>query len=249
MARTQGHGNPDWNRDETILALNLYLDCHGDIPQENDSRVIELSALLRNLPYHQGTSKNETFRNHAGVVFKLQNLRQLATGRGLGNTSALDREIWRELGEHPERAKEIAENVRKGVEWIAGLSDREKRSAIDEDEVFTEGEVATRVHKLRERDRSVRKKLLALRRTKGRLSCDVCGCWHNQISSKMEDALYEAHHIVPISQSMGKPIMLRDVALLCANCHRLIHRAIAVQKHWLPIVEARGLFGQGWTKP
>jgi hypothetical protein len=29
MAVTQGHGNPNWTRDETILALDLYLKSSG----------------------------------------------------------------------------------------------------------------------------------------------------------------------------------------------------------------------------
>jgi hypothetical protein len=28
MARTHCHGNPKWTCDETILASNLYFDCH-----------------------------------------------------------------------------------------------------------------------------------------------------------------------------------------------------------------------------
>ncbi len=31
---------------------------------------------------------------------------------------------------------------------------------------------------------------------------------------------------------------MRDVALLCANCHRLIHEAIANEGRWLGIDEA-----------
>lgn len=81
MARTQGHGNPKWTRDETILALNLYFELGGRIPPGNDSRVQELSELLRRFPYHANASRRESFRNPDGVAFKLQNLRQVATGR------------------------------------------------------------------------------------------------------------------------------------------------------------------------
>ncbi len=52
MARTSGHGNPKWNRDETILALDLYFDCEGAIPSHLDQRIVELSNFLRRLPYH-----------------------------------------------------------------------------------------------------------------------------------------------------------------------------------------------------
>ena len=84
MARTQGHGNPDWTRDETILALALYFDCGENVPSKSDPRVQQLSALLRGLPYHAEAARKETFRNPDGVGFKLHNLRSVATGKGLG---------------------------------------------------------------------------------------------------------------------------------------------------------------------
>lgn len=87
MARTQGHGNPKWTRDETVLALDLYFDLNGKVPSGADKRVQTLSELLRRFPYHAEASRQESFRNPDGVAFKLQNLRQVATGKGLGNVS------------------------------------------------------------------------------------------------------------------------------------------------------------------
>ncbi len=83
MAKTQGHGNPDWTSDEAILALALYFDCDGRIPSAEDPRVIALSETLRALPIHAAESRNDRFRNPDGVVFKIGNLRSVATGKGL----------------------------------------------------------------------------------------------------------------------------------------------------------------------
>jgi hypothetical protein len=44
-----------------------------------------------------------------------------------------------------------------------------------------------------------------------------------------------AHHTVPISEAGKRVTRIRDLALLCANCHGLIHRAIARKKRWLSI--------------
>lgn len=63
MARTHGHGNPDWTRDETILALALYLETGEAVPSKKDSRVQRLSSTLRALPYHAEAARRETFRN------------------------------------------------------------------------------------------------------------------------------------------------------------------------------------------
>ena len=41
----------------------------------------------------------------------------------------------------------------------------------------------------------------------------------------------EAHHLVPLSQLKGRRFALdpeRDFAVLCANCHRMVHRSAYV---------------------
>lgn len=63
MAVTSGQGNPKWTREETILALELYFETAPSVPGPKDPRVWGLSELLRSLPYHEGKSRNETFRN------------------------------------------------------------------------------------------------------------------------------------------------------------------------------------------
>jgi 5-methylcytosine-specific restriction enzyme A len=113
MARTQGHGNPKWLRDETILALELYQQSEGDIPSRHDPRVIELSKVLRRLSFHREASRKKTFRNPAGVAFKLQNLRQVATGVGLGHVSAMDRAVWSDLGRDKAKVSQLAALIRR----------------------------------------------------------------------------------------------------------------------------------------
>lgn len=81
MAITQGHGNPKWTRDETIIALELYLESPESIPSASDERVIEVSGLLRSMSFHDKAARKPSFRNPDGVSFKLQNIRQVATGK------------------------------------------------------------------------------------------------------------------------------------------------------------------------
>ena len=52
MAVTQGHGNPNWARDETLLALNLYQRLGGQVPGPSDRQIVALSQRLRDLPVH-----------------------------------------------------------------------------------------------------------------------------------------------------------------------------------------------------
>ena len=110
MARTQGHGNPKWIREEVILALALYTDCGGQVPGPHDPRVIALSKQLQALQFHNRSQRRATFRNPDGVAFKLQNLRQLATGDGLQHVSRTDRAVWNEF---KDRAAELRRAARK----------------------------------------------------------------------------------------------------------------------------------------
>src|SRR5947208_3667020 len=88
------------------------------IPGPSDPRVKALSDLLRTFPHHSVAARKESFRNPDGVAFKLQNLRQVATGRGLGNVSRTDRATWSEFGSDPRRTQELAALIRLGIEVV-----------------------------------------------------------------------------------------------------------------------------------
>jgi 5-methylcytosine-specific restriction protein A len=237
MPRAQGHGNPHWTREETILALDLYLRHAPSVPSKTSRDVVELSKLLRSLPLHAGAAKNDTFRNADGVAFKLLNLRNVATGKGLQNVSTNDRSVWAELGTDPKRVADLAKLIRQEV-----ASNDSSNWQDDSEEIeFAEGRLLTRVHKARERKPQVRKELIEKRAASGGLKCDVCNDGPRVASRTLMDAEFEAHHIVPIAAAMERKTRLQDMALLCACCHRLIHRAIADQKRWLSIAEARSL--------
>ncbi|MBB3195787.1 HNH endonuclease [Roseateles terrae] len=237
MAVTQGHGNPKWTRDETLLALNLYQRLRGQVPGSNDSEVIALSQRLRALPVHQGAAKRDSFRNPDGVAFKLQNIRQVATGRGLGNVSALDKAIWQEFGERPELVQRLVDAIGAAVE--RGEADEMNVAAIDDDEVFAEGRVLTALHRTRERNRKVRGLLLDERQQTGTLHCDCCGAGPKASNLELALAGFEAHHVTPLAESTSGGTRLTDLALLCATCHRLIHRAMHVHKRWIGVAELK----------
>lgn len=238
MARTHGHGNPRWSRDETILALQLYQDLNGNVPSGKDTQVRELSEILRRLPYHPATTRKDSFRNPDGVAFKLQNLRHVATGKGLGKVSKMDRAIWAELGGRPEETKRLAEMILAAVKHADEL---QTYPDVDDEDEFLEGRVLTQNHKRRERSPKLRRHLLAQRQKKGPLKCDMCHASSMSLSAKFEDASFEVHHLIPVSTAEERKTRISDVALLCANCHRLLHRAISNAKRWLTLDEGRSI--------
>ena len=94
--------NPDWGRDETLLALDLFLQNGAKVPDKTDERVRQLSLLLRRNPIHAAFATRQNFRSTSAVVLKLGNLQQEAEGRGMPNNSKIDKAIWREFGAKPD---------------------------------------------------------------------------------------------------------------------------------------------------
>lgn len=238
MARTHGHGNARWSRDETILALNLYLICGRHPPGPSDDRVVRLSETLRELSFNDLVKRTETFRNPDGVAFKLQNIHNVATGEGLEHTSKVDRQVWAEFGADLKIIRDLANAILQGAEQLKA---QPEGTTGDDDIEFREGRVLTGVHRQRERAPGLRRRLLVSRQQRSGLVCDMCDESSAAIDSSIADASFEVHHLVPLSLVVETKTRLSDLAFLCASCHRLLHRAIAERKEWIGIVEARKL--------
>lgn len=236
MAVTKGHGNPNWTRDETLLALNLFQQRNGHVPSIKSKEINDLSQLLRSLPYHAEAAKQPTFRNPDGVGFKLMNIRQVATGRGLGNVSKMDRQLWAEFGNHPERVHDIANAIKAGII----LASQEALPEVEQE--LPEGRILTALHIRRERNPKVRKMLLEARRPGG-IRCEVCDLSRPNLEMSMQEAMFEAHHLIPLAEAGERKTKLPDLALLCACCHRLIHRAMVLRSSWVSVAEARAMVG------
>lgn len=205
-------------------------------------------AMLASLPYPKSCeifpsiplgSGRLPFRNPEGVAFKLQNLRQVATGRGLANVSAVDREVWASFGQTPDVVTRLAALIRS-----ESATAQPPGAPDDEGEEFTEGRLLTLVHKRREREKGLRPLLLrARRKSNGSLTCDACGDGPKTADDLLSDAGFEAHHTIPLQQAgpQGTATRVGDLALLCATCHRLLHRAMQVRKTWLSIADFKAV--------
>lgn len=239
MEATKGHGNPKWTRDESILALNLFHRVGGRVPEPEDAQVIALSERLRTLPVHREADKRASFRNPAGVALKLQNIRQLATGRGLANASAMDRSVWEEFGSNPSLVQRLTDAIVE--ETTAGAIGVAEVQEVGEGEEFAEGRILTALHRRRERNPKLRAQLLIWRRLHGGIRCDCCD--REPFTAAPEElalAAFEAHHKTPLSSyAPGDKTRHIDMALVCATCHRLLHRAMHLQRRWIAVGEFR----------
>ena len=79
-----------------------------------------------------------------------------------------------------------------------------------------------RVHKTRERKRGEEKKRDVLRRT-GRLEREVCAFDFEAIYGELGRGFAECHHKLPLSQG-SRTTYLRDLAIVCANCHPMLNK-------------------------
>ena len=238
--RSRKTRNPDWTRDELILALDLYFD--HPTPDQNRPEVIALSALLTRYWAQTGGATSETLRNPSGVSMKLSNFQRLDPvfqdrgAKGLANGARRDVEIWEEFSGDRTRLRAVAHAIRKTLDQMPGLVARRDES---EDAEASEGAILTGLHHYRERDRSLveKRKAQELKRT-GRLACEACGFEFSTVYGSRGGAYIEAHHTRPLeSLEPGARTKVSDLALLCANCHRIVH----VKRPWLSIDELKAL--------
>jgi 5-methylcytosine-specific restriction protein A len=226
--------NPTWHRDELILALDLYVRHHPSHIGQDHPDVRALSKLLNALLIHADRPDAAKFRNANGVYMKLCNFLRFDptyTGKGLRAGGLLEEDVWNEFANDHGRLAETAASIRARVEHPSAYEVISVPE--DEEDEFPEGKVLFRAHRSRERNRMLvkRAKSLAVKRH-GRLVCQICGFDFKDRYGQLGDGYIECHHTVPISHlNPGTKTKVADLALLCSNCHRMVHR----RRPWLTI--------------
>lgn len=223
--------NPKWNRDEIILALELYFRIEHSQINSTNPVIIELSEILNKLPIHEIRPDEAKFRNANGVSLKLGNFLALDPdydGKGLQSHSKLDKIVFEEFYSDRDSLTKIANSIKSIIsneEINVRLYNIEDD---DEDLVFKEGKVLYKMHKFRERNPKINK----LKKEKhlkkfGKLACEVCEfCFDEEFGELGKDYI-ECHHRVPLAEIKGEvETRLDDLALVCSNCHRMLHRQV-----------------------
>lgn len=98
-------------------------------------------------------------------------------------------------------------------------------TAIEEEESFPEGALrkAFKLHSKRERDPKV---IRLAKSSAKRLCCAACGFDFGKMYGELGEGYIEGHHIKPIAEMKprGEATTVKDIALVCSNCHRMLHR-------------------------
>lgn len=119
---------------------------------------------------------------------------------------------------------------------IWGLRDfeasKENIEITEDDTGFPEGKKKLRIHLSRERRPEIVRE--AKRRFKeknnGNLFCEVCDFNFSSVYGELGEDFIEGHHIIPISElSEDHKTKVEDIAMVCSNCHRMLHR----RRPWL----------------
>lgn len=237
--------NPPWTRDELILALDLYLKSRHSPSGKQHSEVQALSHILGQIGEALGLNGGGSFRNENGVYMKLSNFRRwdpeyLKDGKtGLAKGNKDEELVWNEFAGNPEKLAAVVAAIRAAVE--SPSPDIKEMIGKDDPgiEEAEEGKVLTRFHRYRERNRAlVEAKKKEVLRKQDCLQCEACGFDFEKAYGSAGIGIIDIHHTKPLhTLKPGETTKLSELALLCANCHRVIHS----KREWLSVEQVRAL--------
>lgn len=223
--------NPKWHRDELILTLNLYFNLESNSFVSTNSQIINLSKILNKLPLHSSQSRNSDFRNPNGVAMKLGNFTSIDPdnpAKGLDKTSQLDKQIFFEFKNNRNLLTNISNVI---IETLSNDDLRFKIYQIDEGSEVSikeaiEGEIIFKLHKVRERNQKlIDSKKQQILKENGKLVCEVCEFDFDEKYGQIGKGFIECHHTQQLSTyNTNQKTTLDDLALVCSNCHRMLHR-------------------------
>ncbi|MDB4275507.1 HNH endonuclease, partial [Akkermansiaceae bacterium] len=92
----------------------------------------------------------------------------------------------------------------------------------DSNITITEGGLKVRISKTTERSAKLRQQALEIHG----YDCQVCGFNFEELYGDWGRGFVEVHHIIPLAEfkKRKETDAKKDLAVLCANCHRMVHR-------------------------
>lgn len=237
--------NPAWTRDELILALDLYLKHRDALPSKHHPEVQELSRLLGRLGRALGLSESDSFRNANGVYMKLGNFRRwdpeyIKDGKtGLAKGNKDEGLVWDEFANEPTKLAAVVIAIREAIEGQTATPSELEGGDEPDIEEAEEGKVLTRLHRFRERNRSlVKAKKQEVLKKHGRLRCEACSFDFAEAYGPAGEGVIDVHHTRPVhTLKPGEKTKLSELVLLCANCHRMVHSS----RKWLTVEQVWAL--------
>ena len=178
---------------------------------------------------------------------KLMNFRRLDPEyttegkKGLSRGAKADEEVWAEFADDPVRCHNVALAIIAALDVTDSASSWE--TEIDDGvQEAAEGRLLKRTHLARERNRAlVENKCKQALKKFGRLACEACGFDFLVVYGERGEGFIECHHTKPVASLLpGQKTHIDDLSLICANCHRVIHRG----RSWLTVAQLQTLIKQ-----
>ncbi len=133
-------------------------------------------------------------------------------------TDSEGEELYRLVAQRNPEASSIWPELLRNADALAPV-------LIDIDLEGKEGSKSFRTHIQIERDpKLVRAKKHAVLEETGRLKCEVCDFDFFEQYGEVGNGFCEVHHLLPLAQKGRRTTTLSNLAVVCSNCHRIIHR-------------------------
>lgn len=227
----------DWTYDELVLAADLVAHHDWQGLRATNPKVVELSDLLRAATIHPTEGRADNFRSPNSVQRKTFDIATQHPGYEGTPTrgGSLDVDVLVEFIADLPRMAALAGEIRSRIASGATVEiepdpDLEELSAH-------EGRVLAALHLRRERNPKLRRaKIDAVLASGGTIRCEVCRFDFHATYGDVGEGYIEVHHVLPLHASGPVVTRLGNLALLCSNCHRMIHRA----RPWLTPDQLRG---------
>lgn len=233
--------NPPWTYEELVLAVDL-IDRRGWVGgNARTPELIELSSYLRTANFPKLENLDPSFRSPSSISMKLGNLKG-ANVNIEGGLRATKREA--EIVGYFLSNRDIMHALANSLRRVGGSIDDEPDigPTLDEAEVTAAIEGGPRyvLTMRRERSRVLRKAKIARVEANGRrIACEVCDFSFHDAYGELGKSYIEVHHRTPLHVSGRVESSLDDLALLCSNCHRMIHR-----RGWIGVEELVTIYGR-----
>jgi predicted HNH restriction endonuclease len=135
-------------------------------------------------------------------------------------------------------AREYLDRKKKGIRNTPSTQPKPSGTQEEPDDEFPEGTEVEKTHRKKERNvKLIKEAKNQFKQNNGRLYCEACSFDFEKIYGERAKDFIEAHHNIPISKMDTSGTKITDIAMLCSNCHRIIHRTTP----WLSVEDLKVL--------
>lgn len=211
---------PDWHWDEILIVARYVEDNHGKALGAGNRLNAHVQTLLNKATIHPQVDGQKVVRSQGSVKRKSGDLVSIHPNYAGSPTKggATTEEVLKYWLANPDTARKEAIALEEMIERGEPM----RLPNDDQDASAAEGKALLVRHLRRERNAALREK--KIRRAK-KLDCEVCGINFGRVYGDRGTGYIEVHHTLPLHVSGATETKLNDLALLCSNCHRMIHRS------------------------